>query len=532
MPAARSTAPPTQQHRWRSRPAAARLVQLFVLAVPVAAAVGCAALVSAALPHAHQLGPALGWWLVVVVCSTVTLYAVDRLARRLLPLALLLRLALVFPDQAPRRFRLAARSWSSKRLRDELALQSMSNSAVAPADAAAQLLGLLAGLAAHDPKTRGHCERVRAYNDLLAEELGLPDADRDRLRWAALIHDIGKLKVSRRVLNKPSTLTDREWDEIRAHPIRGAEIAAPLAEWLGPWSLAISQHHEHWDGTGYPQGLSGADISLGARIVGVADAFEVMTSPRPYRKPMSAAAAREELASCAGTHFDPHVVRALLNVSLGRLRRAMGPIAWFAQVPLLAAMPQLGAALITGGQAAAGAGALGAVAVASVAAVGHTQEHHVVHNQPTAVVQRTAGAIDPLAGVIAVTQNDSKATGRARANVAHRSSHGKSPTHQGQGSRHRNARARARAHLTQVSTSAPGAPGQTVAATKGHHGTSHKTRPNRVTPTPSAVSAPTVNGRCGGNNGAGVGNGGTSTNTNSHNAQPGVTLPAGLASCG
>ena len=500
MSAARSTAPPMQEHRWRSRPAAARTIQLFVLAVPIAAAVGCAALVSAALPHAHQLGPALGWWLVVVVCSTITLYAVDRLARRLLPLALLLRLALVFPDQAPKRFRLAARSWSSKRLRDDLALQSMTTASAAPADAATQLISLLAGLAAHDPKTRGHCERVRAYNDLLAEELGLPEADRDRLRWAALIHDIGKLKVSRRVLNKPSTLTDREWEEIRAHPIRGAEIAAPLAEWLGPWSLAISQHHEHWDGTGYPNGLVGADISLGARIVGVADAFEVMTSPRPYSKPKSAAAAREELAACAGTHFDPHVVRALLNVSLGRLRRAMGPIAWFAQVPLLAAMPQLGAALITGGQAAAGAGALGAVAVASVAAVGHTQVHHVVHHQQTPIVQRTAGVTDPLAGVIAAEGNQSKATGHARATAAHLAQHGKSRTQHGQGSKHRSSRAQSHAHIAQVNPSASGVPGQKVVTTKRHHGQSRHS--SSAHSTGKASAAADTKGRCATNSGA------------------------------
>jgi putative nucleotidyltransferase with HDIG domain len=451
-------------------------VQLVVLAVPIAAAVGCAALVSSALPHAHRLGPALGWWIVVVACSTVTLYAVDRVARRLLPLALLLRLSLVFPDQAPRRFRLAARSWSSRRLRNELTRQGASDASSAPAEAAAQLVGLLAGLAAHDPRTRGHCERVRAYNDLLAEELGLSEADRDRLRWAALIHDIGKIKVSRRVLNKPGALTDREWEQIRQHPIRGAEIAAPLAEWLGPWSLAIAQHHEHWDGTGYPQGLAGTDISLGARIVGVADAFEVMTSPRPYRKPMDAAAAREELASCAGTHFDPHVVRALLNVSLGRLRRAMGPIAWFAQVPLLAAMPQLGAALITGGQAASAGGAIGVVAVASVAAAGHAQVHEVAQHPQPPVVERSVGAVDPLAGLLEAGRNPRTTVVQSGGHASHHARHGKSRLHHGLGTKHRNAHAQAQshAHLSGVNPTASSAPGQQVAATKRHHGQNHR----------------------------------------------------------
>lgn len=537
MPPARSTATPAPVQRWRSRPVAARVVQLVILAVPVAAAVGCAAVVSAALPHARYLGPALGWWLIVVACSTVTLYAVDRLARRLLPLALLLRLALVFPDQAPKRFRLAARAWSSRRLRDELMSQRSSDPATTPADAATQLIALLAGLAAHDPRTRGHCERVRAYNDLLAEELGLPEADRDRLRWAALIHDIGKLKVSRRVLNKPGTLTDREWEEVRAHPIRGAEIAAPLAGWLGPWVLAISQHHEHWDGTGYPQGLAGADISLGARIVGVADAFEVMTSPRPYRKPMSAAAAREELASCAGTHFDPHVVRALLNVSLGRLRRAMGPIALFAQVPLLAAMPQLGAALITSGTAAASAGTIGAVTVASVAAVSHTHAHEAVHQQRTPTVARSVGAVDPLASVLAVPAGRPTAA-PAVTRITHQHARGSSRRQHGQGTTHRNghAQAHSRAHVAAVSPGATAAPGQHVASSRRHHGRAHKSGSKSAAPKASASSvpaSPVTTGRCGGNNGAGVGNGGgTSTNTHPGNTAGAVPLPAGITRCG
>jgi hypothetical protein len=146
------------ESRWKPRPGAARAVQLVVLAVPIAASVGCAALVSAALPHAHHLSAALGWWAVVLICSTVTLYAVDRVARRLLPLALLLRLSLVFPDQAPKRFRIAARSWSTKRVREQISLEHTTDATTAPTNAAAQIIGLLASLAAHDRRTRGHCE--------------------------------------------------------------------------------------------------------------------------------------------------------------------------------------------------------------------------------------------------------------------------------------------------------------------------------------------------------------------------------------
>ena len=122
------------------------------------------------------------------------------------------------------------------------------------------------------------------------------------------------------ILNKDGTLSAEEWELIHRHPIDGARIAAPLRSWLGPWVDAIEHHHERWDGRGYPHGLAGTDISMAARVVAVADAFEVMTAARSYRRPVSAAAARDELVRCAGSHFDPMVVRAFLNVSLGRQR--------------------------------------------------------------------------------------------------------------------------------------------------------------------------------------------------------------------
>lgn len=121
----------------------------------------------------------------------------------------------------------------------------------------------------------------RALTDLIAEQKGLPEEDRDRLRWGALVHDIGKLHVPSRVLGKPGLPTVREWEQLRRHPEDGALIAAPMASWLGEWTRAIEEHHEHWDGSGYPKGLAGKDISLAARIVTLADTFEVITAPVP-----------------------------------------------------------------------------------------------------------------------------------------------------------------------------------------------------------------------------------------------------------
>jgi hypothetical protein len=172
---------------------------------------------------------------------------------------------------------------------------------------------------------------------VIGEELGLSGEELDLLRWAAFLHDVGKVTIPAEVLNKTETLTDEEWELVRRHPDEGARIAAPLRPWLGEWFRAIAEHHEHWDGGGYPRGLKGEEIGFGARIVAVADAFDVMTALRSYRTPVNPDAARRELVNERGHHFDPAVVRALLNCSLGRLRRALGPLAWVTQVPLVAA---------------------------------------------------------------------------------------------------------------------------------------------------------------------------------------------------
>jgi putative nucleotidyltransferase with HDIG domain len=204
-----------------------------------------------------------------------------------------------------------------------------------PVRAAEQILALVAALSAHDRKTRGHSERVRAFTDLVAGELRLAEADRDRLRWAALLHDIGKLHVPARILNKPGRPDQREWETLQAHPVAGARIASPLLSWLGPWADAIEQHHERFGGGGYPRSLAGEEISFAARIVSVADSFEVMTASRSYKKPMSVPAARRELAACAEEQFDPAIVRAFLNVSLGRLWWTVGPTSWTALLPVV-----------------------------------------------------------------------------------------------------------------------------------------------------------------------------------------------------
>ncbi|MDP8975577.1 MAG: HD-GYP domain-containing protein [Actinomycetota bacterium] len=344
------------------------LVRAAVLAVSLAAATLSAVVATWLLPRPYTVTASLLWWLAVIAISTLVMLGVHRVARRLLPLAQLLNLAIVFPDKAPERMRMAFKAGTLRHLEQRLAHARDHGIDDEPTKAAETILTLVAAISAHDRRTRGHSERVRAFNDILAEELRLPPQDRERLRWAALLHDVGKLHTPPRVLNKPGPLTPEEWKVLHRHPEDGARITASLRGWLGPWADAIEQHHERWDGSGYPKGLSGTEISLGARIVAVADAYEVMTSPRPYQRAKSSRTAREEFACCAsGNQFDPMVVRAFLTASLGRMRRIVGPVAWLAQLPLLLSGPRLATAFAaTGRQVAAAAGAVTAVGVLTV----------------------------------------------------------------------------------------------------------------------------------------------------------------------
>jgi putative nucleotidyltransferase with HDIG domain len=375
------------QRTWSGHPVLSRLVRFVALAVPIGAAITTGSLVSRVWHPPIGFGAVVAWWSVVAAASTVVMVLVDRLARRLLPLAMLLKLSLVFPDRAPSRFAVAVRAGTVRSL-DRLAERTRHGGRGGePAEAAELALTLLAALNVHDRRTRGHSERVRAFNDLLAEELRLPREDRDKLRWAALLHDIGKLHVPTRLLNKPGSPTDEEWARLRAHPIEGAKLVAPLTLWLGSWADAVVEHHERWDGAGYPGGLSAEQISLGGRIVSVADAYEVMTAPRPYRRPVSAAAARAELANCAGTHFDPTVVRAFLNISLGRLRAVIGPVSWLAELPFLGSVPRLEA--VAGSAARTALTAAGTATGVGALAVGATLGAGVAPATATATAART-----------------------------------------------------------------------------------------------------------------------------------------------
>src|SRR5271156_3543464 len=357
-----------QAERWRSHRVLGTLLSSAAVAAPFAVSIVAAMAVGREIPRGEALFRQALWWVAVLGSSAVAFVGAERLCRRLLPLAALLKMTMLFPDQAPKRMKVAWRAGTTRELER--------GTAEGPST---------------DRKTRGHSERVRAFTDMIADEMRLPLADRDRLRWSALLHDVGKLSVHPDVLNKAEKLTDAEWQEIREHPLEGRRLVAPLAPWLGAWSLAIEQHHENHDGSGYPFGLCGDEISLGARIVSVADAFEVMTAVRSYKKAMSPVAARTELTRCAGSQFDPAIVRAFLNVSIGRLRWVIGPVSWVADVPFVARLGMAGHALATGAQVAVGAAALTAGGVLAAHAAAPAPQANIVRATPIAASVTTTG---------------------------------------------------------------------------------------------------------------------------------------------
>ena len=164
-----------------------------------------------------------------------------------------------------------------------------------------------------DQYTGRHTQAVAELTLRLAEAAGCDTTEAQQIGLAGRLHDIGKVALPDAVLQKSSGLTAEEWTLVRAHPVVGAEIVS-LVPALRPLAPLIRSHHEHWDGGGYPDGLSGTAIPLGARIVAVADAYRAITAARPYQQQRSPVEALAELERCAAAQFDPSVVRALIHL--------------------------------------------------------------------------------------------------------------------------------------------------------------------------------------------------------------------------
>lgn len=176
-----------------------------------------------------------------------------------------------------------------------------------------QLDSLLKALDMHAPGERAHAERVAVYAVATGEKLGLSDDELLDLRYAATLHDVGKVRVDEKLLKKLGTMDDDDFRALRMHALMAEQIVAGIS-WLEPTIPMIRHHHERWDGEGYPDRMAGADIPIGARIIGVAEVYDVLATGTSYGIKGAEAKAVREVKECSGSQFDPTVVAAFLEV--------------------------------------------------------------------------------------------------------------------------------------------------------------------------------------------------------------------------
>ncbi len=182
------------------------------------------------------------------------------------------------------------------------------------------LFGLAEAIEAKDPYTKGHCGRVAAYSLVLAREAGYPLEGLETLEFGAFLHDIGKIGIKDAVLLKPGPLDDIEWIHMREHPVKGYDIASKI-EMLHPIMPAVRNHHERWDGSGYPDKMKSDDIPLVARIVAIADAYDAMSTDRPYKAALPLEECEAVLLKTAGKMYDPDLIDVFVKRKLGELYR-------------------------------------------------------------------------------------------------------------------------------------------------------------------------------------------------------------------
>jgi HD-GYP domain-containing protein (c-di-GMP phosphodiesterase class II) len=174
-----------------------------------------------------------------------------------------------------------------------------------------------------DESLCAHAALVARAVGKLADKLELPSSLRATLIDASWLHDIGKLTIAQEILTKPGPLDDDQWTEMRKHPVRGADFLASAASFEHVSEL-VRHHHERFDGGGYPAKLVGAGIPLGSRIICVVDAFDAMTTERPYHRAMSPEAALDEIRRCSGTQFDPEIATAFISIFPKLKKGSMG----------------------------------------------------------------------------------------------------------------------------------------------------------------------------------------------------------------
>ena len=392
---------------------------------------------------------------------------------------------------------------------------------------------LAESLDARDPYTHGHSQRVARNANMIASRMGLSAEEVAKVRVAAAVHDAGKLAVDRAILNKPGALTDGEYEAIKEHPSRGAEMLEPLEE---PDIVAmVRHHHERLDGSGYPDGLSGDEIPLGARIIAVADTFDAITSVRPYRRPRKQQVALKILKEEAGTRLDAEAVGVFLTYYTARRTAA-----WSS---LVLTVPERLLGMLSGG---AGPIAQGAAATVAAASVGGALVHPVldIHPRasvPSAVVQHVGQSPAGRAAAADRGERSKDVTTRRRAESGKRST----------GRADRTARSRAGDGGSGTGQQGPGTSGSGKTGSQKPAGVGNTTAPkapkapkepnaDRTTGRPETASPPTTEpgtsnpgqGQGNGNTGSGGGGSGPSGGGSSGSDGSGSSGNSGKGSSG
>lgn len=349
---------------------AAILVRTILIVVPAIVGFLVAFAILTAMGPFANTWEFVAWFLIALVISFVTSIFVGDFTLDRLSSSKLYQRANTFDTTVEELFGSSLREGNPKSIKRQALARGLE------ADFIDDVINLLTQLGDHEKLTRGHSERVRAYASMIGKELGLKQSELEQLNWSALLHDIGKLDVPASILSSPDRPNDLEWETLSRHPESARHRLQRLEKTLGPtiYQSAL-EHHERWDGTGYPYRLKEGQISLFGRITAVADAFDVMTHARSYKAPQTIATAREELMSEAGQQFDPDVVAAFIRIGDDDLENVRG---WSATV----------AGIAVGGSQIASIGSRLATVFATVAGVGVATSATVTTLPPAIAFER------------------------------------------------------------------------------------------------------------------------------------------------